>query len=371
MRILVLNPGSSSLKASLIEQPGDRTVARLERDWGSDATRQAGREEDLRAVVNDLGGQNRSIDAVGYRVVHGGSRFAAPAVVDDGVLSAIRELDALAPLHNAIAAETIEAGRRLLRKAPHIACFDTAFHAGLPDTARRYPLPEAWYAEWGVRRYGFHGLSVAWSVQRAAELLGRAPASDLQLVVAHLGSGCSATAVAGGRTVDTSMGMTPLEGLMMGTRSGSVDPGILLHLLATDRLTVDELAEAIGHRSGLLGVSGSSASVRVLEAAAEAGDARALLALEMFAHRVAAGIASVATSLERLDALVFTGGIGEHSHDTRQRICARLSVLGVPEPTQPANGSDAVIAALDGRVVLRIVAREDVVIAREVAVALA
>jgi len=366
MRILVLNPGSSSLKATLIEQPGDRTLARLERDWGSDATRQAGREDDLRTVVRDLGAENRSIDAVGYRVVHGGTRFAEPAAVDGGVLAAIRELDALAPLHNTVAADTIEAGRRLLPDVPHVACFDTAFHAGLPETARRYPLPERWYADWGIRRYGFHGLSVAWSVERAAELLGRR-AADLQLVVAHLGSGCSVTAIAGGQSVDTSMGMTPLEGLMMGTRSGSVDPGILLHTLATGRLTVDELADAIAHRSGLLGVSGSSASVRALEEATNAGDPRAQLALEMFVRRAAAGIAAVATALQRLDALVFTGGIGEHSHRMRQQICARLSVLGMPEPSEPADGSDGVIASLGERAVLRIAAREDLVIARQVA----
>jgi acetate kinase len=370
MRILVLNPGSSSLKASLVDQPGVRTLARVERDWGSDATRQAGREDDLQRVVGELGGSTEPIDAVGYRVVHGGSRFVGPVEVDDVVLPAIRELDVLAPLHNAVAADTIEAGRRLLPDVPHIACFDTAFHAGLPDAARRYPLPEAWYADWGIRRYGFHGLSVSWSVERAAELLGR-PRADLQLVVAHLGSGCSVTAVTGERSVDTSMGMTPLEGLMMGTRSGSVDPGILLHTLATGRLTVDELDDAIAHRSGLLGVSGSSASVRTLEEAADTGDARAQLALEMFAHRAAAGIAAVATGLQRLDALVFTGGVGEHSHRMRQRICACLAVLGVPEPTEPANGSDAVIAARDGLAVIRIAAREDLVIARQVAGALA
>jgi acetate kinase len=369
MRILVLNPGSSSLKASLIE-PGDRTLGRLERDWGSDATRQKGREDDLRTVVRDLGVGARSIDAVGYRVVHGGTRFEEATAVDGGVLAAIRELDALAPLHNTVAADTIEAGLRLLPNAPHIACFDTAFHAGLPEIARRYPLPEAWYADWGIRRYGFHGLSMAWSVERAAELLER-PSAELQLIVAHLGSGCSVTAIAGGRSVNTSMGMTPLEGLMMGTRSGSVDPGLLLHILATGRLTADELDDVIAHRSGLLGVSGTSASVRVLEEAADAGDARALLALEMFANRAAAGIAAIASALQRLDALVFTGGIGEHSHRMRVRICSRLGLLAVPQPTEPADDSDAVIGALDGLTVLRIAAREDLVIARQVAGTLA
>jgi acetate kinase len=370
MRILVLNPGSSSLKATLVEQPGDRTLVRLERGWGSDATRRAGREDDLRTVIRDLGAETRSIDAVGYRVVHGGTRFEEPTAVDGAVLQAIRELDVLAPLHNAVAADTIEAGRRLLPDASHIACFDTAFHAGLPETARRYPLPEAWYADWGIRRYGFHGLSLAWSVERAAELLGR-PSSQLQLIVAHLGSGCSVTAIAGGRSVDTSMGMTPLEGLMMGTRSGSVDPGILLHILASGRLTLDEVDDVIAHRSGLLGVSGSSASVRVLEEVADAGDARAGLALQMFGNRAAAGIAAAASALRGLDALVFTGGIGEHSHRMRLRICRRLGPLRVPQPTEPADDSDAMIGAVDGLTVLRIAAREDLVIARQVAGTLA
>jgi len=369
MRILVLNPGSSSLKASLIEQPGDRTLGRVERDWGADATQRPDGDDDLGAVVDELAGTDLPLAAVGYRVVHGGSRFVEPAAVDDGVLAAIRELDDLAPLHNAVAVNTIEAGRRRLPDVSHVACFDTAFHAGLPETARRYPLPEAWHADWAIRRYGFHGLSVAWSVERAADLLSR-PAEDLQLVVAHLGSGCSVTAVVGGRSVDTSMGMTPLEGLMMGTRSGSIDPGVILHLLDAGRVTVDELAEVIARRSGLLGVSGRSASVQELEEAADSGDALAQLALDMFARRAAAGIAAVATALVRLDALVFTGGIGEHAHRMRTRICGYLSVLGMPKPSVPPDDSDAVIGTLDGVAVLRVSSREDVVIARQVAAAL-
>ena len=366
MRILVLNPGSSSLKASLVEQPGDRTLARVDRDWGADATKRADRDDDLAAVLDELGGTDLPLAAVGYRVVHGGSRFVEPALVNDDVLAAIRELDDLAPLHNAVAANTIEAGRRRLTDVSHVACFDTAFHADLPETTRRYPLPEAWQADWGIRRYGFHGLSVAWSVERTADLLNR-PIEDLQLVVAHLGSGCSVTAVAGGRSVDTSMGMTPLEGLMMGTRSGSIDPGILLHLLDVGRLPVDELAENIAHRSGLLGVSGRSASVRELEEAADSGDALAQLALDMFARRAAAGIAAVATALVRLDAVVFTGGIGEHAHRMRMRICGHLSVLGAPQPGEPPDDSDAVVGTRDGLAVLRVSSREDVVIARQVA----
>lgn len=366
MRILVLNPGSSSLKASLIDEPGDKTLGRSERDWGVDASSRSGRDRDIRAMLEELGAVSTSVDAVGYRVVHGGNQFVGATVVDDAALAAIRGLDALAPLHNAVAADTIEAGQRLLADVPHIACFDTAFHSGLPETARRYPLPEAWYVDWGIRRYGFHGLSVAWSVGRAAALLGQ-PSNELHLVVAHLGSGCSVTAVAGGRSMATSMGMTPLEGLMMGTRSGSIDPGILTHLLDVARLGASELADAIEDRSGLLAVSGLSASVRTLEEAQDDHDARARLALDMFAERAAAGIAAGATALERLDALVFTGGIGEHSHRMREQICRRLGVLGVPLPSEPANGADGVIGMLGRLAVLRISAREDLVIARHVA----
>jgi acetate kinase len=365
VRVLVLNPGSSSIKASVIEEPGDASLARAERGWGSDASRLGGREDDLRELISELVG-DVGVDAVGYRVVHGGSRYTRPTPVDGAVLSTIRELDALAPLHNRVAAETIEAGMRLLPDAGHVACFDTAFHAELPEVTRRYPLPERWHAEWGVRRYGFHGLSVAWSVERAAALLER-PVAELQIVVAHLGSGCSVTAVSGGRSVDTSMGMTPLEGPMMGTRSGSVDPGMLLRLLVDGRLSPAEMEDELAHRSGLLGVSGSSSSVRDLEEAAVGGDRRSELALEMFARRAAAWIAAMATALPRLDAIVFTGGIGERSHPMRGRICRGLSVLGVPEPDEPSDEGDRIIGRGPGPTLLRMVAREDIVIARQVA----
>jgi acetate kinase len=369
MRVLVLNPGSSSLKGTLVEMPGERTLGGDEVDWGTDAT----------AAHVDRGGGTASLverlldgapaDAVGYRVVHGGSRFREPALVDDEVVRAIDELASLAPLHNAVAAETIRAARRLLPALPHVACFDTAFHATLSEEAWRYPLPDDWVEPHGLRRYGFHGLSVEWSVRRAGELLGR-PAHDLGLVVAHLGSGCSVTAVAGGRSVDTSMGFTPLEGLMMGSRAGSVDPGILLHLLRAG-VDVAALAEGLDHRSGLLGVSGTTGGARELERAAADGDARARLALAMFTRRAAAGIAAAASALDRLDALVLTGGIGENSASIRAEITRRLGVLGVPA-VEAETEDDTVLTGPDARVpVLRIEAREDLAIAHEVAALLA
>ncbi len=307
-----------------------------------------------------------SINAVGYRVVHGGTRFVGPTLIEDATVDAIEELAELAPLHNRIAAETIRAARQTLPGIPHVAVFDTAFHAGLPPAGYRYPVPEAWFRDWGIRRFGFHGLSVAWSVARAAELLGR-PVDGLRLVIAHLGSGCSVTAVDGGRAVDTSMGMTPLEGLMMGTRAGSIDPGILLALLRDHRATLAELEDVLDHRSGLLGLSGRSADVRELLVAEAAGDDAAALALELFVRRAAAGIAAAATCLPAIDAVVFTGGIGENSGRMRARIAASLAVLGIPTISDADVHEDEVLTDAAGTpAIIRIQAREDIVIAEAV-----
>ncbi|HET7704238.1 MAG TPA: acetate/propionate family kinase [Candidatus Limnocylindrales bacterium] len=370
MRILVLNPGSSSLKASVIEPPGRDALAATAIAWGADATRSPDRASAIHAVLRDVaaaGVVRESIAAVGHRVVHGGALHTGPVRVDDAVLGAIDDLEPYAPLHNRIAAETIRAARAALPDAVHVAAFDTAFHAGLPEVAYRYPVPAHWSEAWGVRRYGFHGLSVAWSVTRAAELLGR-PSGALRLVVAHLGSGCSVTAVEGGRSVDTSMGMTPIEGLMMGSRSGSIDPGIVLALIREGHATAAQLAEALEHGSGLLGVSGLSSDVRDLLAAEAAGDARARLALAMFTRRAAAGIAAAATCLTGVDAVVFTGGIGEHSGTIRARIVDRLGGIGVA-PIVPADvEQDGPISTAAGApAILRIESREDVVIAEAVA----
>jgi acetate kinase len=372
-RILVLNPGSSSLKATVLEPPERAPIAVASVDWGADATRATDRGSTIATVLAALeadGVPASTIDAVGYRVVHGGTRFTAPAVIDDAVLDAIDALAPLAPLHNPVAADAIRAARVALPGIPHVACFDTAFHATLPTSAYRYPVPASWFEAWGVRRFGFHGLSVAWSVARAGELLERDPAG-LRLVVAHLGSGCSVTAVDRGRSVETSMGMTPLEGLMMGTRAGSIDPGVLLATLRDKRLTVDELGEALDHGSGLLGVSGRSSDVRVLFDAERDGDEAAALALELFVSRAAAGIGAAATALPVVDALVFTGGIGEHSGRIRTRIVARLAVLGVPPITDDDPDEDAILSDRPGAPsILRIASREDVVIADAVASAL-
>ncbi len=356
MRVLVLNPGSSTLKAALLDTERGDVIAEATLEWA------AGEERAGDVIVSALDRlPAKTAEAVGYRVVHGGSRYRAPARVDEALLKAVVALDSLAPLHNRRAVAVMRAGRELLPALPHVASFDTAFHAGLPEEAWRYPLPREWVERWGIRRYGFHGLSVTWAVRRAAELLGR-PREDLALVVAHLGSGCSVTAVDGGRSVDTSMGFTPYEGLMMGTRAGSVDPGILLRL-AGDGVSVNELIDGLAHRSGLTAMAGTS-DVREIERRADQGDVMATLALAMFARRAAAGIAAACAALHRLDALVFTGGIGEHSAATRAAIVARLRALRVPQALAATDGDD--IIAVGPPFVIVVAAREDRVIAEEV-----
>ena len=339
-------------------------------DWGSDATRVTNRSaavEQALIAVEAAGVTRASLAAVGHRVVHGGSRFRAPVLLDEAVLAELDGLAELAPLHNPIGVETARAALAALPRVPHVAAFDTAFHAALPEAAYVYPLPWRWHAEWGIRRFGFHGLSVAWSVRRAGALLDR-PVGELSVVVAHLGSGCSVTAVEGGRSVWTSMGMTPLEGLMMGTRAGSVDPGVLLGVVRDGRLSVDELADVLEHQSGLLGVSGVSGDVRAVSAAAAGGDARAGLALEMFVRRAAEGVAAAAVALARLDAIVFSGGIGEHDGPLRARIVDRLGVLGAAPIGIAETGEDGLLSGPGARpAVLRVAAREDLVIAEAVA----
>ncbi|HEX7492220.1 MAG TPA: acetate/propionate family kinase [Candidatus Limnocylindrales bacterium] len=394
MRVLVLNPGSSSLKSSVIDTatipavgPDGRVpatpstamapLAQLDVDWGSDATAGHDPADDIRALVakyETSGISAESLGAVGYRVVHGGAIFRRPVRVTPDVIAQVTALRDLAPLHNGVAAATMTAGLAALPNLPHVAVFDTAFHATLPEDAYRYPVPDRWFSEWGVRRYGFHGMSVAWSAERAAALVAR-PVVDTHTIVAHLGSGCSVTAVEAGRSVATSMGMTPLEGLMMGTRAGSIDPGAMLYLLRAGRLDPAELAEDLDHQSGLLGVSGQTSDVRELLRLESGGNAAATLALRLFVRRAAECIAAAATALPRLDAIVFTGGIGENAGSVRARIVARLGSIGVAAIGESGVSEDAVLPAIApatgrhtaGPSVLRIVAREDLVVAREAA----
>jgi len=365
VRILVLNPGSATLKTTVLDLPGLEPRFESTTDWRESDP--AGPTRAVAATLQDVGAGGidiGSIEGVGYRVVHGGDRFTDAVVIDDAILASIDALADLAPLHNPVAAATIRAGRRALGGVPHVAAFDTAFHATLPESGRRYPVPDDWVTTAGIRRYGFHGLSIAWSTERAAVLLGR-PVTELCLVVAHLGGGCSVTAVEGGRSVDTSMGMTPLEGLMMGTRAGSIDAGVIFRLLRSGR-PASAIEEDLDRRSGLKGVGGTSDMARLLARSA-AGEPDAMLAIEMFVRRAAGGIAAAATCLPRVDALVFTGGIGEHATSIRAGILERLSVLGIPPQAgarPDGTDGDAIVSSGQGPAVLRIHAREDVIVAR-------
>ncbi len=370
MRVLVLNAGSSTLKASVLDADRREPLFETTLEWGADSSRATGREDDLRRLLErlaDEGVELASLEAVGHRVVHGGTRFTEPEVVTPEVLDALDGLADLAPLHNPVGVDTIWAAMAAVPNVPHVAAFDTAFHASLPPGGYRYPLPEAWVEAHGIRRFGFHGLSVVWATERAGELLDARP-DTLGLVVAHLGSGCSVTAVGQGRSTWTSMGMTPLEGLVMGTRSGSVDPGVLIRLLRAG-VTVDELAEALEHGSGLLAVGGT-ADMRELVRKEANGDGRAALAIELFVRRTAEAIAAAATTLGGLDAVVFTGGIGEGAVPVREAIVRRLGVLGVAGPLTTSD-DDALLTPAGRRpAVLRVRAREDLVIAEAVRTAL-
>jgi acetate kinase len=379
MRVLVLNVGSSSIKGSIVDSVDFAVIAKAEVSLGTDATRAKGLERTVRSLLQKVGvttpypdpspqgGRGYSIEVVGHRVVHGGTKFRSAVRVTDRVLNGIEALAEFAPLHNPVAAAAVRAARAALPTIPQVAAFDTSFHATLSEEQYLYPVPWRWHRQFGVRRFGFHGLSVEWSTRRAAELLGR-PAAELGLVVAHLGSGCSVTAVLNGRSVATSMGLTPMEGLMMGTRSGSIDPGILLYMLRTRRATSRELESALDHESGLVGVSGRAVGMRDLEKLAGEGDRRARLAIDMFISRAAAYIAAAATALPRLDALVFTGGIGEHSGSVRSAIVRRLAPLGLGALPATDVRNDAVMSSSGSAVaLLRVEAREDAVIARQAA----
>jgi acetate kinase len=258
-------------------------------------------------------------DAVAHRIVHGGRRFRDPVVIDDDVRRELREVEPLAPLHNAPALRALAEAEAAFPDLPQVAVFDTGFHKTIPPEASVYALPEQWREEWGVHRYGFHGLSVQWSAEQV-----RVP----RLVVCHLGGGCSVTAVLDGRSVDTTMGFSPLEGVPMATRSGSVDPGAIVYVLREHGVGHDELDDVLNHQSGLKGLAGGTGDMRDVEERARAGEEGALLALDVFVHRVAAAVAAMSAATRGLDALVFTGGVGEGSQLVRARVCERLAFLG-------------------------------------------
>ena len=331
--ILTLNAGSSSLKYGLFDlADGPAPVAEgLVEEIGGDGGTHAGA---LRRVMDQLrvAGYLNDVTAVGHRVVHGGERFRAPTVITPEVEAAIEALSPLAPLHNPANLSGIRAAREALLAAghpdlPHVAVFDTAFHATLPPEAYRYAVPEDWYRDYGVRKYGFHGTSHAYVSARARQVLAQAGHPNARVVTLHLGNGCSAAAVLDGRCVDTTMGLTPLAGLMMGTRSGDVDPGLGGYLASRGIPQADYLA-ALNKRSGLLGVGGAS-DMRILLAAQEEGDASAKLALELYVYRLRKTVGAYVAVLGGLDALVFTAGVGENARVVREGVVAGLACFGV------------------------------------------
>lgn len=361
-RVLIVNAGSSSLKWDVLDGASEASLRQDAASW--EASPGGGHADELAAALRVV----PSIDAVGHRVVRGGARFRSAVRVDRAVRDAIVELVDLAPLHNPAAVAGIDAATQRFPDVPEVAAFDTAYHASIPDAAAIYPLPWEWTQRWGVRRFGFHGLSVEYAAGRAAELVVDRPPLR-RLVVCHLGAGCSITAVHDGRSVDTSMGFTPLEGLMMARRAGSLDPGLLLYLLGRPGLDAAELDHALNERSGLLGVSGIGADMRAILAAEANGDERAQLAVEMFLHRLVAAIGAMAATLGGLDGLVFTGGLGEHSAAIRARTCDRLGYLGVrlddAANTGPSGDADVADATSTARVLV-VAAREDLAILRQV-----
>jgi len=355
MRILVVNAGSATLKLRVVGED-DELVASAD-------------DVELDAFVADA----PKIDAVGHRVVHGGPTFTGPVRLDGTVKASLRALVPLAPLHQPAALRRIEEAAAALPDVPAVASFDTAFHTAMPRPAATYALPRDWIVRWDLRRYGFHGLAHAWAARRGAELVGRA-LEDLRVVTCHLGSGASCCAVLGGRSVDTTMGFTPLEGLVMATRSGSVDPGLVVWLSEQAGLSVGDVGDALEHRSGLAGLAGGDGDARDVVARAQAGEDWAQLALDVWAHRLRREVAAMAAATGGLDLLVFSGGVGEHQPGLRAVACRGLEWLGV-ELEASANDAatgDGVVSAADASASVAVVsAREDLQIAAEVRAVLA
>ncbi len=364
-RVLVFNAGSSSVKLSLIGADEGQDEHRDIERWDGSPD-----DPDLRDYLSALAADERAPTAIGHRVVHGGSAYTAPTLIDDEVRARIASLTPLAPLHQPRAIAGMDAATAAFAGLPQVACFDTAFHATLPPHAYAYPLPAGWRTAYGLRKYGFHGLSHAYASRRCAELLNASDTRPDRIVTCHLGAGSSLAAVQGGRSVETTMGFTPADGLVMATRPGSLDPGMIAWL--ADRISPAELAGGLEHRSGLAGLAelpGGSGDYRDVAAAAASGHGAAALALGVHAHRLIAAVAAMAAAMNGLDALVFTGGIGEHAPAVRTRAAAGLGFLGVAID-QNANAAarvDADITADGARVrTLVVTAREDLEVARAV-----
>ena len=394
MNVLAVNCGSSSLKFRLFDVEPGAPLDSARSLGGGDIERfgpaarlrfsRDGRVEEFEEPIADhaeavaralgwLATGATDVEAVGHRMVHGGTRFTTPVAIDDAVMESIQAVEALAPLHNRPSLAGVRACREVLGPAPPmVAVFDTAFHALMPERAARYAIPWEVTRKHGIRRFGFHGLSYAWVTARAAALVGRAP-DDVRLVALHLGSGCSATAIRDGASVDTSMGLTPLEGLVMATRSGDVDPALLGYLVRAEGVNVAEVESWLNERSGLLGLAGGSGDVRDL-LTRERDDPRARLALEVFCHRARKYLGAYLAVLEGADAVVFTGGVGTHQPEIRRRIAGGFEWCGLAldaDANTAVQGREAVISGAGSAIQALVVpADEERVIAHETAACL-
>jgi acetate kinase len=366
MKVLVFNAGSSNLKGALWEVDPDRpaTVA-PPRVWSAQVQWAAGESPD--AVFDRVLAEIPDIDVAGHRIVHGGARFRSSVVVDDGVRRTIAKLGEFAPQHNPVELAGIHAvARKFGDRVPQVAVFDTAFHSTMPEAAAVYPGPYAWLDR-GIRRYGFHGISYRYVSRRTAEILS-SPLDSMRLVICHLGNGASAAAIRHGQSIDTTMGFTPLDGLMMGTRPGALDPGILIYLVRHCDYTAGDLDRVLNKESGLKGLSGVSSDMREVLKAMEAGNARARLAFDVYLHRLIRELGGMIASLGGVDTLVFTGGIGENCAPLRERVCRQFEFLGVriDEARNSGRPVDTEISTAASAVRVLVVATdEDWEIARE------
>ena len=390
MNILVINCGSSSLKYQLINSETEGVLAkglceRIGIDGMLTYQPEGGEKEKseiampthteainavLAALTNEKSGVIKSLSevgAVGHRVVHGGEKFTSSCLINDESMKAIEECNDLAPLHNPANLIGIRACQELMPGVPMVAVFDTAFHQTMPDVAYTYGIPYEYYEKYKVRRYGFHGTSHSYVSKRTAEIVGK-PYDQMKIIVCHLGNGASISAVNCGKSVDTSMGLTPLEGVVMGTRSGNIDPAIMEFIAKKEGLSLDEMNEVLNKKSGMLGISGVSSDGRDLEAAAETGNKRAQLALDVFDYRVIKYIGAYAAAMNGVDAIAFTAGIGENNIKMRKDVCSSLTYLGVKldEEKNNVRGEERIISADDSKVqVLLVPTNEELAIARE------
>ena len=382
--ILVLNCGSSSIKFAIFDMTIQQVLISglAERLYESQPTINWQGQFSGEAIINDQGHQAAldklanllsewnildSLTGIGHRVVHGGEEFSASTRLNDDNISALKKLNHLAPLHNPVNMLGIEACQKLLPTLPQVAVFDTAFHQSMPEHAYLYAVPQAWYQDHGVRKYGFHGTSYRYITQACAKQLGK-PEEQLNILCAHLGNGCSASAILNGKSVDTSMGLTPLDGLIMGTRCGSVDPGLIQFMMQAENASIEDIMTSLNKKSGLLGLSGCSNDMRTLLAEEESGNEQASQAINAFCYRIARELGALSASLPSIDALVFTGGIGEHAAAIRQRIInfwPNAQITLDPTLNKESGNEQGLISQADSPKVMVIATNEELMIAQD------